>query len=79
MDMWHRDENKYNTKKFNADLDLLDVDFSEDLLASYRSHNDEGVEDDEEAAAKKLEKKKKKRARRGKIPKNEEEAREESD
>ncbi len=31
MDMWHRDESKYNTKKFNADIDVLDVDFTEDL------------------------------------------------
>jgi hypothetical protein len=32
MDMWHRDESKYNTKKFNADVELLDFDFSEDLI-----------------------------------------------
>ncbi len=31
MDMWHRDESKYNTKKFNADVELLDFDFSEEL------------------------------------------------
>lgn len=30
--MWHRDESKYNTKKFNADVDLLDFDFSEELI-----------------------------------------------
>lgn len=34
MDMWHRDESKYNTKKFNADVDLLDLDFSEELMAA---------------------------------------------
>ncbi len=40
MDMWHRDESKYNTKKFNADVELLDFDFSEDLIpdALERSH-----------------------------------------
>lgn len=26
--MWHRDALYYNTKKFNADCDLLDVDLS---------------------------------------------------
>lgn len=31
MDMWHRDEAKFNTKKFNADVDLLDFDFSEEV------------------------------------------------
>ena len=35
MDMWHRDESKYNTKKFNADLELLDFDFSEELLTNH--------------------------------------------
>lgn len=28
MDMWHRDQQKYNTKKFNADMDLLDAELS---------------------------------------------------
>ena len=28
--MWHRDENRYNTKKFNADVDLLNYEFSND-------------------------------------------------
>ena len=35
MDMWHRDESKYNTKKFNADVELLDFDFSEELLGNH--------------------------------------------
>jgi hypothetical protein len=35
MDMWHRDESKYNTKKFNADIELLDFDFSEELLTNH--------------------------------------------
>jgi hypothetical protein len=35
MDMWHRDESKYNTKKFNADLELLDFDFSEELQTNH--------------------------------------------
>jgi hypothetical protein len=30
MDMWHRDCQKYNTKRFTADVDLLDVDFTEE-------------------------------------------------
>ena len=47
MDMWHRDESKYNTKKFNADVDLLDFDFSEDLMAS-GAHN--MPDDDEEGS-----------------------------
>ena len=29
MDIWHRDESKYNTKKFNADVDLLDQEFTD--------------------------------------------------
>ena len=35
MDMWHRDESKYNTKKFNADVELLDFDFSEELQTNH--------------------------------------------
>ena len=61
MDMWHRDESKYNTKKFNADVELLDFDFSEDLIpdALERSQkanskrqvrfDDSNPEEDEEA------------------------------
>ncbi len=39
MDMWHRDESKYNTEKFNADVDLLDFDFSDDpmLIKEHKS------------------------------------------
>ena len=33
LDMWQQDALKYNTKKFNADVDLLDVDFSEEGAA----------------------------------------------
>lgn len=46
MDMWHRDESKYNTKKFNADVDLLDFDFSEDLVLNNKK-NKQQSEDEE--------------------------------
>lgn len=34
MDMWHRDQIKYNTKKFNADVDLLDLELSDDMVGT---------------------------------------------
>ena len=30
LDMWHRDQQKYNTGKFKADFDLLDVEITDD-------------------------------------------------
>lgn len=36
--MWHRDESKYNTRKFTADVDLLDQNISDG-----ENEDDDGV------------------------------------
>lgn len=35
MDMWHRDQIYYSTKKFNADVNLFDVELSEGEAEQY--------------------------------------------